>query len=59
MRWAGHVVHMGEKRTQHRVLVGKPEEEKSLQRLRWLRCRWEDVIKIDLREDVMVWTGYS
>jgi hypothetical protein len=25
MRWAGHVAHMGEKRSVHRVLVGKPE----------------------------------
>jgi hypothetical protein len=26
MRWAGHVAHMGERRSVHRVLVGKPEE---------------------------------
>jgi len=25
MRWAGHVVHMGERRGVHGVLVGKPE----------------------------------
>jgi hypothetical protein len=25
MRWAGHVVHMGGKRTAYRILVGKPE----------------------------------
>ena len=25
MRWAGHVARMGEDRTVHRVLVGKPE----------------------------------
>ena len=25
MRWAGHVVHMGEERGVYRVLVGRPE----------------------------------
>ena len=25
MRWAGHIVHMGEGRGMYRVLVGKPE----------------------------------
>jgi hypothetical protein len=25
MRWAGHVVRMGEKRTKYRLLVGKPD----------------------------------
>jgi hypothetical protein len=25
MRWAGHVVRMGEKRVAYRILVGKPE----------------------------------
>jgi hypothetical protein len=27
MRWAGHVARIGEGRTVHRVLVGKPEEK--------------------------------
>jgi hypothetical protein len=31
MRWAGHVVHMGERRGVYRVLVGKPEGK----RRRW------------------------
>ena len=31
----------------HRVLAGKPEEEKPLERPRY---RWEDNIKMDLRE---------
>jgi hypothetical protein len=25
MRWAGHVVRIGENRTAYRILVGKPE----------------------------------
>ena len=29
MRWAGHVVRMGEKRGVYRVLVGKPEGKKT------------------------------
>jgi hypothetical protein len=47
MRWAGRVVHMGEKRGVQRVLVGKPEEKRPLGRP---RHRWEDNIKTDLQE---------
>jgi len=47
MRWAGHVVHMGEGRGVHRVLVGKPEGKRPLGRP---RRRWEDNIKMDLQE---------
>jgi hypothetical protein len=47
MRWAGHVARMGEGRGVYRVLVGKPEGKRSLGRL---RRRWEDNIKMDLRE---------
>jgi len=32
MRWAGHVVHMGERRGIYRVLVGKPEGKRPLGR---------------------------
>jgi len=34
MRWAGHVVCMGERRAAYRVLVGKPEGKKPLGRPR-------------------------
>jgi hypothetical protein len=47
MRWAGHVACMGEGRNMYRVLVGKPEGKRSLERP---RRRWEDGIKMDLRE---------
>jgi hypothetical protein len=47
MRWAGHVVRMGEKRNVHRLLVGKPEGKIPLGRR---RRRWIDNIKIDLLE---------
>jgi len=47
MRWAGHVARMGEGRCVHRVLVGKPEGKRPLGRP---RRRWEDNIKMDLRE---------
>ena len=47
MRWAGHVARMGEGRGVHRVLVGKPEENRPLGRP---RRRWEDNIKMDLQE---------
>ena len=47
MRWAGHVVRMGEDRGVHRVLVGKPKGNRPLERP---RRRWEDNMKMDLQE---------
>jgi len=47
MRWAGHVARMGERRGVYRILVGKPEEKRPLGRP---GRRWEDNIKMDLRE---------
>jgi hypothetical protein len=47
MRWARHVVHMGERRGVHRGLVGKREGTRPLGRP---RRRWEDNIKMDLQE---------
>jgi hypothetical protein len=43
---------MGEGRNVYRVLVGKPEGKRPLERP---RGRWEDGIKMDLRE--VVWGG--
>ncbi|KAJ4445820.1 hypothetical protein ANN_12505 [Periplaneta americana] len=47
LRWSGHVAHMGESRNAYRVLAGRPEKKRPLGRP---RRRWEDNIKIDLRE---------
>jgi hypothetical protein len=47
MRWAGHVARMEEGRNVYRVLVGKPEGKRPLDRP---RHRWEDGIRMDLRE---------
>jgi hypothetical protein len=47
MRWARHVAGMGEGRGVYRVLVGRPEGKRPLGRP---RLRWEDNIKLDLRE---------
>ncbi|KAJ4442380.1 hypothetical protein ANN_03966 [Periplaneta americana] len=47
LRWAGHVARMGEYRNAYRVLVGRPEGKRPLGRP---RRRWEDNIKMDLRE---------
>jgi hypothetical protein len=47
LRWAGHVARMGEVRGAYNILVGRPEGKRPLGRH---RCRWEDNIKIDLRE---------
>jgi hypothetical protein len=47
MRWAGHVARMGKARKVYKVLVGKPEGKRPLGRQ---RRRWEDAIRLDLRE---------
>ena len=47
MRWAGHVVRLGERRGVHRVLVRKPEGKRPLGRP---SHGWEDNIKLDLQE---------
>jgi hypothetical protein len=50
-RWAGLVAHIGEGRNVHRVLVGKPEGKRPLERP---KHRWGG-IKMDLRE--IGWEG--
>jgi hypothetical protein len=49
MRWEGHVANIGEGRGvyRYRALVGRPEGKRPLGRP---RRRWEDNIKMDLRE---------
>jgi hypothetical protein len=47
MRWAGHVARKGEGKGVYRVLVGRPKGKRPLGRH---RCRWEDNVKLDLRE---------
>jgi hypothetical protein len=47
LRWAGHVILMGEKRNVYRLLVGKPEGRRPLGRP---RRRWVDNIRMDLVE---------
>jgi hypothetical protein len=49
---AGHVAGMGEGRGVHRVLVGKSEGKRPLERP---IHRWEDNIKMDLQEVVGLW----
>jgi hypothetical protein len=47
LRWAEHVARMGQRNGAYRALVGKPEGRRPLERP---RRRWEDNIKMDLRE---------
>jgi hypothetical protein len=47
MRWAGHVVRMGEMRGAYNIMAGKPERRRPLG---IPSLRWEDNIKMDLRE---------
>jgi hypothetical protein len=47
IRWAGHVVRMGEKRNVYRLLVGKPEGKRPLERP---KRRWVGNIRMDIGE---------
>jgi hypothetical protein len=47
MRWAEHVALMGKGRGVYRILVARPEGKRPLGKP---RRRWEDNIKMDLRE---------
>jgi hypothetical protein len=47
MSWARHVARMGERRGVYRVLIGRPEVRRPLGTP---SHRWEDNIKMDLRE---------
>jgi len=59
MRWGGHVAHMGQEKGVYRVLVGKPEGKRPLERP---RRRWVDNIRMDLQEvgfGYMDWIGLA
>jgi hypothetical protein len=57
MRWAGHVASKGEGRNLYRVLMGKSEGKKTLERQ---RCRWENGIKWTLGRLVGgMWSGFT
>ena len=47
MGWVGHVARMWERRVSYRVLLGKPEGKRALERP---RRRWEDNMNMDLQE---------
>jgi hypothetical protein len=47
MRWVVHVARIDEGRVVYRFLVGRPEVKRPLRRP---RHRWQDNIKLDLRE---------
>jgi len=55
MRWAGHVAQMRARTVAHRVLVGKHERKRQLERS---RRKWEDNRSLDLKEigsDITDW----
>jgi hypothetical protein len=55
MRWMGHVACMGMGRGIYRVLHGRPEGKRPPGRP---RHRWEDNIKMDLREIGINWANW-
>jgi len=59
MRWAGHVVRLGEERVVYKVLLGKSDGRTPLGRP---RLRWVDNIRMDLQEvgsGYMEWIGLA
>jgi hypothetical protein len=52
MRWAGQVASKGAMRNAYKIFDRKPEGKRLLRKL---RRRWEDNIKMNLRE--MAWEG--
>ena len=46
-RWAGYVARMKEGRSAFKILIGIPTGNRYS---RWPRCRWEDNIRMDLKE---------
>jgi hypothetical protein len=51
LRWAGHVVRMGEERNVYKILMGKPEGKRTLGRpFGWPISRCEDGIRMDIKE---------
>jgi hypothetical protein len=56
MRWTWHVARIGEVRGAYNILVGRDEGRRPLGRP---RRRWEDNIKMDLRERGFgMWIGF-
>jgi hypothetical protein len=59
LRWAGHVALVGTTRDTYKILVGIPEGKRLHGRS---RRRWEDNIRIDLREllsEVVGWINLA
>jgi hypothetical protein len=59
MRWTRHVARVGMMRNAHKILVGKPEGKRQLERPRY---RWKDNIKTGLRRigmEVEDWINMS
>ncbi|KAJ4450028.1 hypothetical protein ANN_01435 [Periplaneta americana] len=56
LRWAWHVAYMSESRNAYRVLIWRPEGKRPLGRP---RHRWEDNIKMDLREVGYGWINLA
>ena len=47
LKWAGHVARMDEGRSAFKILTGKPTGKRPLG---WPRRRWEESIRMDLKE---------
>jgi hypothetical protein len=57
IKWAGHVIRMGEVRNAYKIVVGRADRKKPYG---GPRRRWEDNIRIDIREIWWkVWTGFT
>jgi hypothetical protein len=56
MRWAGHAAHLGDMRSSYKILVGKPERKRPLERL---ERSWGIILEWVLRKwGGKVWIGF-
>jgi hypothetical protein len=46
VRWVGHIARMGEMRNAYKIMVGRPEGKRPIEKP---RRRWEGNIRMDLR----------
>jgi len=56
MRLVALLVRMGAMRNAHIILVGKAEGKRQLARPKY---SWEEGIKMDIKQDMAIWAGYT
>jgi hypothetical protein len=56
MRWAEYLALIDGARNAYKILVGKSEGKRPLERP---RCKWEDIKNMLTKQDTRMWTGFN